>query len=132
MGIITKQHQGQKSSTCAELEVKEHCNKGVCRFRNIDGTCVFESCLYDERPTETGNLNFKCSLCTEETSRPDRELVIGTVCKEEEEKLPIVGKKTYNCIFCDAESSVRKVPYHNICNDCIKEIIHIIRNRTCC
>lgn len=125
MAFINSSTPGVTAPTPAnQYPATEQCTKSAeCMFRNVDGTCVHETCLLDELPPMVGSRTFKCMFCDEEDTQPLYDMK-GPICKKCLEYIKTVGdEKEWKCIFCGkTKSGPRPHPFLNVCDECITKI----------
>ena len=92
----------------------------ACKYRDNQGRCIFETCIYDnEFPPQTILWNFTCIACGDPCSIIPRKMKIH-FCDRCRNQLRTAQKLPFECIICGrSQSSPAKGFGNQICDHCI-------------
>lgn len=110
-------------------ECKDHPN---CTYRNSDGTCIYETCMFDnENPKCNEDWFFECQICHKIEHRSPRDMKIR-ICDSCLKRIEAVEKLPFNCVFCgNSQATPSKIPLSGICDTCFQKLNNSIHCKKC-
>ena len=99
-----------------------------CKFIMNDGTCIFETCFYDDHvPPRVMLWYFKCVICDEEDSIKPEEMRVP-FCRSCIQRMLRAEKLPHRCVFCG--KTVHRpalLMMSGICDECANDMAAIIK-----
>lgn len=92
-----------------------------CKFRDIDGRCAFEHCIYDgyELPNITKKFMTRCVICTKEFEM-DPRFMKAHICTSCLQRIQKAEKLPFTCICCGTQQDKPSIiPFSSICDYCV-------------
>lgn len=101
----------------------DECDKKDCTFYSEDGTCSFETCIFDnEYPKTKSSWQTRCSVCNNIYVRNPRIEKIR-MCDRCINKMHEAEVLPFSCIFCgSSQSRPSKIFLSQICDECFAKM----------
>ena len=102
----------------------ENCNKNgvTCKYKDVSGKCIWESCIYDERPENTVLWFYECVICKETDCVDPKEMKVH-FCKMCISRMQAVEALPVSCRWCgESIDSPPSWMFSGLCEKCLGKI----------
>lgn len=122
---------GDTEGPFIQFEDCRHAKDFECKFKDINGKCIYETCVMDnDKPPRTSLWYFRCLICKREDSiNPDE--MRAPFCHSCIERMNKVEELPHTCRYCGKTiNSPAQFMFSGICDECdsyIKGMVNYYR-----
>jgi len=97
-----------------------------CKYKDVQGLCIWEHCLYDEQPNTNLLWYYKCIICGETDAADPKELKVP-FCKKCVERFQAKETLPVECWVCHKTiDRPPEMPFSGMCDECSKNLSALI------
>lgn len=121
-----------KNDTQPPYEQFEECKRTTCVYRNDNGRCIYETCIFDnEKPVHVENWDFECQFCHRIEQRNPRDMKI-MACDRCLARIRAAEELPFTCVFCGkSQGHPSKIMFSGICDECFAKLNRAIHCKYC-